>query len=54
MIKMIEVTEDEYKHMNERILFLDALHAAGVDNWSGYEFAQETFYEWLEGEYLGD
>lgn len=26
----------------EQSKFLDALHAAGVDNWEGYEVAQES------------
>ena len=46
---MIEITEEEYDKLvaDSKIVgrflttFLSALEAAGVDNWGGYEVAQE-------------
>lgn len=32
--------------LEERERWLCALEAAGVDNWSGYEYAQEVIEEW--------
>ena len=31
-----------------RLLWLEALEAAGLDNWDGCEFAHEILLEWLE------
>jgi len=50
----IELSEDIEKLTKEnseyvdRIVFLDALEAAGVDNWEGYSFAQEIMKEWQQ------
>lgn len=33
--------EDKIKSMEERLEWLDCLEAAGVDNWSGYSYAQD-------------
>lgn len=35
----ITITEDEYKSLIEDSNFLEALQAAGVDNWDGYDLA---------------
>jgi hypothetical protein len=32
--------------LEEDAQFLEALSAAGVDNWDGYDYAQEIFSEW--------
>lgn len=32
----------------KRLLFLEALEAAGVDNWSGYGFAWEIYADMLK------
>lgn len=32
--------------LEERDLWLSALENAGVDNWEGYEYAQELMEEW--------
>lgn len=37
----ITITLTEYNRLLKAETFLDALYAAGVDNWSGYEAAQE-------------
>jgi len=42
--KMIEILVKEYKSLLESQKALDALEAAGVDNWEGYEDA----VAWLE------
>lgn len=31
----------------ERLLFLEALEAAGVDNWDGYDYAMELYQDKL-------
>lgn len=42
------VTLKEYNELKDDQLFLRALEDAGVDNWAGYEFAQEQYYEWQD------
>lgn len=42
----ITITKKEYKKLVEDSAFLDALSAAGVDNWDGYDHAQEILEEW--------
>lgn len=41
----IEELEKEVKDLTEDARFLWALEAAGVDNWEGYEHAQELMDE---------
>jgi hypothetical protein len=43
-IKSVTITQDEYDELLQDQKFLDALRAAGVDNWEGYEFAQEAVF----------
>lgn len=31
----------------ERLMWLDALEAAGVDNWEGFDEAREIYQQWL-------
>lgn len=45
---MITIDEEEYDRMIEELDFLDALRAAGVDNWEGLEIAIEIFKEGRE------
>ena len=33
----------EYFDLIERLKILDCLEAAGVDNWEGYDYAQEMY-----------
>lgn len=43
------VSKDLISNLNnliDRETFLCALEAAGVDNWSGYEYAYEILEEW--------
>lgn len=42
----ISVNEAAYDEMSEDSRFLCALRNAGVDNWDGYEEAQEMIKEW--------
>lgn len=47
-VKRLETLAEE---LEERVAFLDALEAAGVDNWDGYDEAQELLEAWQqEGE----
>lgn len=41
----IEQLNAEIDDMQEDVDFLACLEAQGVDNWSGYEFAQEMYRE---------
>lgn len=36
---------EDYEEMLEELRFLRCLEAAGVDNWDGYDYAQEMFQE---------
>lgn len=42
----VTIPQDEYNKMLERLMWLDALEAAGVDNWEGHDVALEIFQEW--------
>lgn len=39
---MIEVSQEEYDQLIEDRKLLQALQAAGVENWEGYDFAHES------------
>jgi len=43
--KYITVCAIEYKKLQSQALFLDALEAAGVDNWQGYDEAIKIWNE---------
>ena len=43
--KMIPVPEKEYHRLVARSKMLEALEAAGVDNWDGCEYAHELLEE---------
>ncbi len=45
---MITISEEEYNKMLNRIMWLDALEAAGVDNWQGFDEAREIYKEWMQ------
>ena len=38
----VSISKDEYDELKSDSAFLAALMAAGVDNWEGYEIAQES------------
>ena len=38
---MISFTQEEWDSYQQSLNFLECLEEAGVDNWSGYEMAQE-------------
>lgn len=42
---MVTITRKEYDSLIEDSEFLEALRAAGVDNWEGYDFAIEILDE---------
>ncbi len=44
--KTVTIPEDTYEELLDDSQFLDALKAAGVDNWDGYEVAHEILKEW--------
>jgi len=41
----ITITRKEYKELKEDSDFLQALRAAGVDNWDGYDYAIDILNE---------
>lgn len=46
--QVVNEAREELNKMSDRLIFLDALEAAGVDNWSGYSHAHELMEEWQE------
>lgn len=40
-MKNITISKEEYDRLIERDNWLNCLEAAGVDNWSGYDYAKE-------------
>ncbi|MCG7588285.1 hypothetical protein [Photobacterium sp. OFAV2-7] len=42
---MVQVTLGEIEHLRERNRTLEALEAAGVDNWEGYSEAMAMLHE---------
>ena len=45
MSDTITITVEEYEKLQFDSKFLSALESAGVDNWDGYEVAQEQMEE---------
>lgn len=45
MSKTVTITEEEYQSLLDDSLWLNCLENAGVDNWSGYDYARELFNE---------
>ena len=43
--EMVTITKEEYAHLQESLLWLEALENAGVDNWDGISFAHELMNE---------
>lgn len=41
----VTIPKENYDALCEDSDFLEALRSAGVDNWEGYEIAQEIFQE---------
>lgn len=48
MEETITITKAEYDSLKEDENLLLALQSAGVDNWSGYDYARELMAEWAE------
>lgn len=41
--EMVTIPMSEYLSLSEDARWLQALEHAGVDNWSGYDYARELF-----------
>ena len=41
----VTINEDYFQELLNDSLFLSILEAHGVDNWDGYGYAQEEFYQ---------
>lgn len=46
----MNISNEEYRQLRDDSLMLEALREAGVDNWSGYEYAMEILVELREDE----
>jgi hypothetical protein len=46
------VAVETLEELKEASLFLEALRAAGVDGWEGYDYAQELYRETIRQGYL--
>jgi len=46
--EMVTITKEEYDELLNEVSFLNCLRNAGVDNWDGYEYAQEAYQELRE------
>ena len=44
-MNMVTITQEDFDSLCKAAEWLDFLEAAGVDNWDGYEFAQEAARE---------
>lgn len=44
----VTISAQEYAKLQEDQQMLQALQAAGVDNWDGYDYARELLDEWNE------
>lgn len=42
----VTISVEEYEKLQEDQQMLQALQAAGVDNWDGYDYARELLDEW--------
>ncbi len=45
MEEMVEITKREYESLKEDVDWLQCLENAGVDNWSGIDYARELQQE---------
>lgn len=39
----ITIPLEDYRELIQRVNWLECLEAAGVDNWDGYDYAQELY-----------
>lgn len=44
----VAIPQEEYDKILDRLMWLDALEAAGVDNWGGFDEAREIYQEWSQ------
>lgn len=42
-VEMVTIPKAEYDALNDELMWLQCLEAAGVDNWEGIDFAHELF-----------
>jgi uncharacterized protein (UPF0335 family) len=48
LLNQIKKLQKEKEKLIDEVSFLEALKAVGVDNWSGYEDAQNLMDEWQQ------
>lgn len=46
--KTILITQEEYDELKRDQLWSEALSSAGVDNWDGFDYAQDIYHDLLE------
>lgn len=44
--KTVDEAKKEFQKIKRELAFLESLKSAGVDNWSGYEYAWQLFREY--------
>ena len=47
-LDLVTITREEYEQLVSCAKWLACLENAGVDNWSGYDYARELFHEETE------
>lgn len=50
MEEMVTITKAEYVQLLEDSHWLSCLEAAGVDNWEGFDYAREMYFEQQDDE----
>ena len=45
VMEEVTISKAEYESLKEADAFLDALYAAGLDSWEGYDLAQDILNE---------
>lgn len=48
MTETVTITKEEYQSLLDDQLWLNCLENAGVDNWSGYDYARQLYNEETE------
>ena len=50
-METVTISKKEYESLQDRAMFLDCLQIAGVDNWEGYDEANEIYGQMKAGEF---
>ena len=50
-METVTMSKKDYEAMLDKLEFLECLIACGVDNWQGYDDAQEMYQQMKDGEF---